>query len=254
MPDFREGHFVMQVDASTPGPSLAQMADIGQRMAAEILALPYIATASQQIGRATLGEDTSGPHQSEFHIELKPGRHGRPERGGRRAAPDRQPLSRRADRCPHLPGRPHRRKPDRRDRRHRGENLRRPSSTNFAGWHRPAHCHGALNGTPGIADLQFKPQSGTPTLMLQLQPAALAASGLKAGDVLDAVETDYAGTIVGQTFAGTRSVNVALLLPASARNRPELLSSLMITGPVGAGAAGPDRPHRAGGKPLHGGA
>ena len=40
------------------------------------------------------------------------------------------------------------------------------------------------------------------------------ASGLKAGDVLDAVQTDYAGATVGQTYAGTRSVNVVMLLPA----------------------------------------
>ncbi len=74
---------------------------------------------------------------------------------------------------------------------------------------------GALGGTQGIADLQFKPQSGTPTLALVLQPGALAASGLKVQDVLEAVQTNYAGTIVGQTFSGTRSVDVKLLLPRS---------------------------------------
>src|SRR5581483_11295154 len=87
--------------------------------------------------------------------------------------------------------------------------------------------------TDGIKDLQFRPQSGTPTLVLQLNNAALAARGLKAGDVLDAIESEYAGAVVGQTYAGTRSVNVVVLLPESARNRPELLSSLMIAGPFG---------------------
>jgi len=90
-----------------------------------------------------------------------------------------------------------------------------------------------LTGAPGIKDLQFKPQGGTPTLVLQLDGAALAASGLKTSDVLDALESDYAGDVVGQTYAGTRSVNVVLLLPEAARNRPELLSSLMISGPLG---------------------
>src|SRR5262249_24378411 len=32
MPDFREGHFVMQVDASTPGISLEEMAAVGKRL------------------------------------------------------------------------------------------------------------------------------------------------------------------------------------------------------------------------------
>src|SRR6185312_14266851 len=91
----------------------------------------------------------------------------------------------------------------------------------------------ALAGTPGIADLQFQPESGTPTLAVALQPAALVAAGLKVGDVLDAPETDYAGTIVGQTFSGIRAINVVLLLPPAARDRPEQLSSLMISGPLG---------------------
>src|SRR5581483_1443743 len=73
MPDFKENHFVMQVDASTPGPSLQEMAEVGKRMQAEILALPYIATVSDQLGRAELGADTSFPYMTEFHTELKPG-------------------------------------------------------------------------------------------------------------------------------------------------------------------------------------
>jgi Cu/Ag efflux pump CusA len=91
----------------------------------------------------------------------------------------------------------------------------------------------ALSGTPGIKDLQFKPQSGTPTLAIQLDTAALAASGLKTGDVLDAVQSDYAGATLGQTYSGTRAVNVVMLLPAGSRNRPEALASLMIAGPLG---------------------
>ncbi len=61
MPDFREGHFVLQVSSSIPGTSLDQMLDVGKRMSAEILALPYIATVEQQVGRAELGEGHLGP-------------------------------------------------------------------------------------------------------------------------------------------------------------------------------------------------
>src|SRR6185437_8414984 len=77
----------------------------------------------------------------------------------------------------------------------------------------------ALTGMDGITDLQFKLQSGTPTLSLQMDRAALAASGLKLSDVLDAVQTNYAGTQVGQTYAGIRSVDVVLMLPQAQRNR-----------------------------------
>src|SRR5205085_830826 len=91
----------------------------------------------------------------------------------------------------------------------------------------------ALSGTPGIEDLQFKAQAGTPTLLLQIRPEALAASGLKISDVLDALQANYSGLTVGQTYAGTRIVDVTLLLADKARNRPETLESLMIAGPFG---------------------
>ncbi len=171
MPDFREGHFVMQVDASTPGASLAEMADVGKRISAEILALPYVATVSQQIGRADLGEDTNGPHMSEFHVEMKPN-----------ATVDQSEaedaLRRIAGHYPGLQGDVRTFLGDRidesltgRDRRHCGQvfgdQLDNIDTT-------AQKVVQTLQGTPGIADLQFKPQRGVPTLMLQLQPATLA--------------------------------------------------------------------------------
>src|SRR3979490_2584627 len=65
MPEFRQGHFVVQVLSSIPGTSLQEMLGLGKRISAEVLQLPYVATIEQQIGRAELGEDTWGPHQTE---------------------------------------------------------------------------------------------------------------------------------------------------------------------------------------------
>ncbi len=45
---------------------------MGKRVSAEVLALPYVQSIEQQVGRAELGEDTWGPHRSEFHVEFKP--------------------------------------------------------------------------------------------------------------------------------------------------------------------------------------
>ena len=71
LPEFREGHFVLQVSA-TPGTSLAEMLRIGRGISAALLATGKVATVEQQIGRAELGEDPWGPHRSEFHVELAP--------------------------------------------------------------------------------------------------------------------------------------------------------------------------------------
>ncbi|HTC84957.1 MAG TPA: efflux RND transporter permease subunit [Rhizomicrobium sp.] len=230
MPNFREGHFVMQVSASTPGVSLNEMMAMGERVSKEVLALPYVATIEQQIGRAALGEDTWGPHQSEFHVELKPD-----------ATVDQteaeDALREIISRYPGLQSEVVTFLDDRISESLTGQTadivvkvFGDQLDTLDATGRRIA---GALRGTPGIADLQFKPESGTPTFALQVQPEALAANGLKMQDVLDAVQTEYAGATVGQTYAGTRIVDVNLLLPEGARNRPELLSSLTVASPFG---------------------
>jgi CzcA family heavy metal efflux pump len=230
MPDFREGHFVMQVSSSTPGASLEEMMAVGQRISKDVLALPYIATIEQQIGRASLGEDTWGPHQSEFHVELKAD-----------ATIDQddaeEALRDILARYPGLQSEVVTFLGDRISESLTGETadvavkiFGDQLDTLDATGQRISQ---ALRGTPGIADLQFKPQSGTPTFALQIRPEALVANGLKMQDVLDAVQTEYAGAMVGQTYAGTRIVDVELLLPAASRNRPELLSSLMIASPFG---------------------
>src|ERR1019366_8675029 len=71
LPDFREGHLVLQVFA-TPGTSLPAMLELGTQISRDLLANTNIATVEQQVGRAELGEDPWGPHRSEFHVELRP--------------------------------------------------------------------------------------------------------------------------------------------------------------------------------------
>jgi CzcA family heavy metal efflux pump len=230
MPDFREGHFVMQVSSSVPGTSLDEMLAVGRRISADVLALPFVATVEQQVGRAGMSEDTWGPHISEFHIELK---------GDAKVdqAEAEEALRGITEKYSGLQTEVVTFLGDRISESLTGETadiaikvlgdqLDTLDST-------ARRIVTALGGTPGIVDLQFKPQSGTPTLSLQLIPAAMTASGLKVQDVLDAIQTDYSGATVGQTFAGVRAVNVVVLLPEAARNRPEMLSSLMIASPYG---------------------
>ena len=230
MPDFKENHFVMSVQASTPGISLDEMMAVGRRLSDDILALPYVATVSQQLGRAELGEDTSGPHQSEFQVELKPG-------ADIDQSEAQDALREILSRYPGLQTEVVTFLGDRISESLTGETADisvKVFGDQLDALDTTAHAiNAALAGTPGIADLQFKPQTGTPTLAVQLQPAAMAAAGLKTGDILDALESDYAGATVGQTFSGTRAVNVVMLLPPQARDRPELLSSLMISSPLG---------------------
>jgi CzcA family heavy metal efflux pump len=230
MPDFREGHFVIQVSSSIPGTSLEQMLEVGKRVSAEILALPYVASVEQQVGRAELGEDTWGPHRSEFHVELK------------RETEVDQSAAQEALRgiVEHYPGLQSEVVTFLGDRISEslsgetaqvavkvfGEDLDALDSTG-------ARIVAVLGRIPGIVDLQFKRQSGTPAIAIQLRPEALAASGLKAQDVLETIETAYTGAKVGQTFSGTRTVDAVVLLPDALRHQPGQVAQLMISGPLG---------------------
>ena len=230
MPDFREGHFVMQVSSSITGTSLAEMLNVGERISKEVLALPYVESVEQQVGRAELSEDTWGPQRSEFHVELKPD-----------AAIDQQAAQEELRGIlQHYPGLQSEVVTFLGDRISEslsgvnaqvvikifGDDLDQlDGSAN--------KVVGALGKIKGIVDLQFKRQSGTPAISIHLIPQALAATGLKAQDVLETIETAYAGAKVGQSFQGTRTVDVVVLLPEDLRHQPTQLAKLMISSPLG---------------------
>ncbi len=230
VPEFREGHLVVQVTSNVPGTSLDEMLALGRRISRDVLALPYVATVEQQVGRAERTEDTSGPHQCEFHIELKPDVY---VDQGRAEAQLRSILAR----YPGIQSEVVTFLGDRISESLTGEtaqvviklfgdDLKTLDETS-------ARVVRALAPVHGIVDLQFKRQSGTPVLGVELDPAALAAVGIRAQDVLDTIATDYAGTTVGEAYSGIRTVDVVIVLSDQLRHMPEQLGELMIGGPFG---------------------
>jgi CzcA family heavy metal efflux pump len=230
MPDFREGHFVMQMSSSITGTSLDEMLSVGQRVSQEVLKLPYVQSIEQQVGRAELSEDTWGPHRSEFHVELKPDANVDQSaaqeklRGILEAIPGVQSevVTFLGDRI--------------------GESLSGETAQvaikifgdDLDSLDQSADkVVAALEKVKGVVDLQFKRQGGTPTIAIHLIPQALAATGLRVTDVLDTIEAAYEGSVVGQTFQGTRTVDVVALLPDAVRHRPGEVQNLMITTPLG---------------------
>jgi CzcA family heavy metal efflux pump len=230
MPDFREGHFVMQVTSSVPGTSLDEMLSVGKRISAEVLALPYVQSVEQQVGRAELGEDTWGPHRSEFHVELK----------ADASIDQEQAQEQLRDILRHYPGLQSEVVTflgDRISESLSGQTAQvaiKIFGADLDALERSADkVVATLGKVNGIVDLQFKRQSGTPAISFHIMPQALAAAGLKVQDVLDTIETAYAGAKVGQTFQGTRTVDVVVLLPDGERHQPTQLRSLMIATPLG---------------------
>ncbi|HMD74775.1 MAG TPA: efflux RND transporter permease subunit, partial [Steroidobacteraceae bacterium] len=230
MPDFREGHFVMQVSSSVTGTSLDEMLAMGKRVSADVLAVPYVQSIAQQVGRAELGEDTWGPHRSEFHVELKA------DAAVDQSAAQEQ-LRAILDSYPGIQSEVVTFLGDRISESLSGETAQvavKVFGDDLDALDAAADkIVGVLVKIPGVVDLQFKRQSGTPTIAIELEPDALATAGLKVQDALDAVESAYAGKVIGQTYRGTRTVDVVVLLPDEVRHQPARLADLMIGSPLG---------------------
>lgn len=230
MPEFREGHFVIQASSSIPGISLRQMLEVGRRISIEVMRLPYVQSVEQQVGRAELSEDTWGPHRSEIHVELKPD-----ATIDQTAAQDALRVI--VGRYPGIQSEVVTFLGDRIGESLSGETAQvaiKIFGADLDGLDRTARqIAAALRAVDGIVDLQFKTQAGTPAIAVQIVPGAVAAMGLKVQDVLDSIETAYAGAVVGQTFEGVRTQDTVVLLPDELRRDPAQLGRLMIAGALG---------------------
>ena len=230
MPDFREGSFVVQVFSAVPGTSLEEMTNVGKRISKEILALPYVATSEEQIGRAQGSEDTWDTSRGEFHVELKPD------------VPVDQDVAQNAlreilARYPGLNVEVVTFLGDRMSESLTGETAQvvlNVFGDDLDALDKVAATAGsAIEKVPGVVDLRVQHASETPAVSVSLDAAALAAYGLKAQDALDVLQSAFAGTVVGQTYAGVRKIDVVMILPDAQRHRIEEISTLTIASPLG---------------------
>ncbi len=230
LPDFREGHFVLTVSAA-PGTSLPEMLRIGKHIAARLLQDKHIATVEQQIGRAEQGEDPYGPNRSEFHVELQPGLSGdTQEQVGEeiRAVLAKVPgiqfevMTFLGDRI--------------------GESISGETSpvvVNVFGEDLDALDRAArdvarvLATVRGAADVQLKSPPGAPRIAVRLRPERLAELGLRPVEVLEAIQTAYQGTVVGQVYRENQVADVAVTLDAQSRGDPENVGALLLSNAAG---------------------
>ena len=226
LPEFREGHFVIGVKAR-PGTSLEESLRIGRQLSTAMLAHEHIATVEQQVGRAEAGEDTWGPNQSEFHVELKRGttpaeevetqawlRHLLEEFPGIQS----EVLTFLGDRI--------------------GETISGETASvvvNVFGEDLDPIDAAArkvatvLSAVRGHADVQVKAPPGAPVLAVHLRPERLTQFGFRPLEVLDAIDAAYQGADVAQMVQGNRIHELAVVLAPEARRDPETVGNLLLT-------------------------
>ena len=180
---------------------MEEMLRIGGRISETMLANELIATAEQQVGRAEQGEDTWGPHKSEFHVELKRG-----------TTPEHEVETQKALRemLEEFPGIQSEVLTFLGDRIGEtisgetaqvvvnvfGDDLDRLDAT-------ARDVAKELSAVKGNADVQVKAPPGAPVLAVHLRPERLAQFGFRPLEVLDVVQT-IGGREVGEVLEGQR--------------------------------------------------
>ena len=229
LPDFQEGHFVLQVFA-VPGTSLPEMLRIGTRISEELLQNTNIDTVAQQVGRAELGEDPWGPHRSEFHVELK---HLPEVEDDQVAAQIKAVLKR----FPGVTAQVLTFLGDRIGDTLTGETA--PIVVNVFGEDldvldaKAAEVARVLNAESTNASAVVKSPPGAPRLAIRLRPDRLTQLGFRPVEVLEAIQTACQGTVVAQTHRGNRVTDLTVVFDESARREPESIGSIILRGADG---------------------
>lgn len=85
----------------------------------------------------------------------------------------------------------------------------------------------------GAADVQVDQVSGTPQLVITPDRLAIARYGLNLADVQDVISSAVGGVAAGQVFEGIRRFDIYVRYPQQARDTPEAIRNLLISGPNG---------------------
>jgi CzcA family heavy metal efflux pump len=225
IPQFREGHFVIQMAATAQGTSVGDIVATGERISKELLKLPFIREVGHQIGRAESGEDTWSPDKSEFHVELT-------DTHDESETEAQEKIREVLEKFPEVRTETMTFLGDRISESLSGEtaqvviNLHGPTLERLE--QSAAEIEKAIANVPGVMDLRIPKTARVPTLSIRLDPAALTRYGLSAQDALETVQTAFAGSTIAQTYVGAQTVDVVVILPASERGRIEQLSNLLI--------------------------
>ncbi|MGH7932354.1 MAG: efflux RND transporter permease subunit [Candidatus Binataceae bacterium] len=224
LPELQERSFVLHM-AAVPGTSLRESMRVGMEVTRALLQNPHIESVAQRVGRAELGEDTLGPHESEFDVKLKPLTDGDVddiENGIRKMLANfpgydfsmnsflteriQETLSgEQADVVVKIFG-------------NDLDMLDREAS----------QIAGVLERIRGATGVRVQSPGGMPQMVVRLNPAKLVQFGFRPLDVLDAIRTAYQGSDAAQVYEGNQVIDVVVILDDKDRRRPESVRNLML--------------------------
>lgn len=229
LPELREGHYIVHMRL-LPGASLEASQALGERVTTALLGVPGVRYVAQRTGRATRISDPAPIFSSEFEVDLKPLSGSGQQRaldGINRALDGFQGAS-------------------------FGVNtfLTERIHETMSGYTAPvtvsifgndldqidrlaAQTAQVLGQLQGARYAQVQAPQGEPQLSVRLRPRAMARWGVTPAAVQEALQTAYAGTVVGRVLEGSRQFEVSVILPPALRRDPTAVGQLPLLTPDG---------------------
>jgi CzcA family heavy metal efflux pump len=226
LPEFNEGTLTIQAN-TLPGTSLQKSDEIGRRVEQILLAQPEVVATARRTGRAEYDEHVQGVEAAEIDVGLRDT--GRPraellaelrrEFGGLPGTNVTigQPISHRID--------------------HMLSGTRANVAVKIVGddlltlRRLGERVRDVIVGVPGAVDVALEQQTEVPAVRFVLNRPAIARYGLRPDEVTEAVETAFAGTVVGRIFDRAAAFDLVVKFDSAAQGDFDRLGDLPIDTP-----------------------
>ncbi len=223
LPAFNEGSFTINV-STLPGVSLDESDNVGRRAEELLLTVPEIKTVARKTGRAELDEHALGVNVSEIEAPFELGKRSKKEvvaevRAKLNTLPGvnveiGQPISHRIDAM--LSGT-------------RANIAIKLFGTDLDKMFLLGNqIKAAIEGIPGIADLNVEQQIERPQLQIVPNREMLAKYGITPSEFNDMVEVYLAGKVVSQVYEGNKVFDLTLKAADDNRNSIEEIRNISV--------------------------
>ena len=226
LPEFHEGSLTVQAN-TLPGTSLAKSDEIGRRVEQILLSQPEVVATARRTGRAEYDEHVQGVEAAEIDVGLRETARSRDAlltdlRRGFATLPGTnvtigQPISHRIDHM--LSGT-------------RANIAVKVFGDDLGTLRRLGERVREVTGrVPGVVDLSLEQQMDVPFVRFVLNRGAIGRYGLRADDIVEAVETSLAGATVGRIFDRGAAFDLVVKFDATSQADFERLADLPIDTP-----------------------
>jgi CzcA family heavy metal efflux pump len=229
LPELREGNITVHMTA-IPGTSLEESLRLGDRLTQALLQVPFVRSVAQRVGRAELGTDTMGTHESEIDVNLQAIK-------GTQVQASQDQIRRILAEVPGAVLTSNSFLTERINETLSGYGA--AVAVNVFGNdldqldREAAQIARILAATPGGTEVQLQSPPGMPEILVRLRKDGMARWGFDPLSVLDVVRTAYGSEVVGQTYEGNRVFDVSVLLASSRRPQVSELGTLPLRNPDG---------------------